>query len=123
MLVGVRIGQRENGALRCEVPNLDGLLAGGQQSSAIGRELDGFNSVIVTLQTEQLLAPALLPEIAPLEAAQIGFARFWNLFLEQLEGLAEIVSLQSLVGQTDVRRVQVLAGDQFVSRGFVRMEF
>src|SRR5690242_20971259 len=63
-------------------------------------------------QTKQFIALALPPQVPPLEAAEIRFARFGDLSTQQIQRLAAIILLESALNGADVGGVKVLTGDE-----------
>src|SRR5436190_20844513 len=63
-------------------------------------------------QTKQFIAPALPPQIPPLEAAEIRFARFGDLPAQQIQRLTAVILLESALYGADVGGVKVLTGDE-----------
>src|SRR4051812_27215975 len=70
-------------------------------------------------QAKQFITLALLPQITPLEAAQVRFARFGNLSVQQIERLPPVILLESSLYGADISGIKVLSGDECFLPGAV----
>jgi hypothetical protein len=86
------------------------------QPAAVRRQIRTSNFGFVA-EGFQLLALALVPQIAPLDPAQVGLAGSWNLPAQGAQGLAQVTPSQSVVGNVHICGISMLAGPQLIRLG------